>query len=108
MPPHPLCAAAPVRVRRPLSLRHKIAAIGIATLFACSIVAGSAAADASDESVKSQRVVRYRPSLVPPKVRQRPALLPQTRYTVRKQIESIEPISWLKRYGEVQVRKIKR
>lgn len=33
-----------------------------------------------------------------------PTLLPQTRYTVRKQIQSIEPISWLERYGEVQVK----
>ena len=34
--------------------------------------------------------------------------LPQTRYTVRKQIESIEPISWLERYGEVRIRERKR
>lgn len=36
----------------------------------------------------------------------RAPLLPQTRYTVRKQIESIEPISWLERYGEVEIREI--
>ncbi len=38
----------------------------------------------------------------------RAPLLPQTRYTVRKQIESIEPVSWLERYGKVQVRELDR
>ncbi|MDP6978799.1 MAG: hypothetical protein QF570_09395 [Myxococcota bacterium] len=38
----------------------------------------------------------------------RAPLLPQTRYTVRKQIESIEPVSWLERFGKVQVRELKR
>ena len=35
-------------------------------------------------------------------------LMPQSRFTVRKQIESIEPTSWLARYGKVRVRKMKR
>ena len=35
-------------------------------------------------------------------------LIPQSRFTVRKQIESIEPTSWLARYGQVRVRKMKR
>ena len=106
--PPPPRFAAPARPQLSLSLRRKIAAIGIASLFACSILAGSAAADASEESVKSKRVAQHRHSLVPLKPRHRPALLPQTRYTVRKQIESIEPVSWLERYGVVQVREIKR
>ena len=38
----------------------------------------------------------------------RTPLLPQTRYTVRKQIESIEPVSWLERYGKVQIRERER
>jgi hypothetical protein len=40
----------------------------------------------------------------PAKQQSDPTLLPQTRYTVRRQIQSIEPISWLERYGEVQVK----
>ena len=35
-------------------------------------------------------------------------LIPQSRFSVRKQIESIEPTSWLARYGKVRVRKMKR
>ena len=35
-------------------------------------------------------------------------LILQSRFTVRKQIESIEPTSWLARYGQVRVRKMKR
>ena len=103
--PPPPRFAAPARPQLSLSLRRKNAAFGIAILFACSILAGSAAADAS---VKSQQVPRYRHSLIPVKSRPRPSLLPQTRYTVRKQIESIEPVSWLERYGKVQVREIER
>ena len=37
-----------------------------------------------------------------------PPLLPRTRYTVRKQIESIEPTQWLKRFGKVRIRELKR
>ena len=35
-------------------------------------------------------------------------LIPQSRFTVRKQIESIEPTRWLARYGKVRVRKMTR
>ena len=46
---------------------------------------------------------------VVPSQRRVPApLIPQSRFTVRKQIESIEPTSWLARYGQVRVRKMKR
>jgi len=46
---------------------------------------------------------------VVPSPRRVPApLVPQSRFTVRKQIESIEPTSWLARYGQVRVRKMKR
>lgn len=42
------------------------------------------------------------------KQKARAPLLPQTRYTVQKQIESIEPVSWLERYGKVKIRSIER
>jgi hypothetical protein len=92
-----------------LSLGRRFAWIAIASLAGCLLL-GGAAADTGDglkaEPKKSTLVVRYRQSLVPTKARPRPALLPQTRYTVRKQIESIEPVSWLERFGKVQVREL--
>lgn len=54
-------------------------------------LAKSTARDAA-QSVRATRSVANAPRL------------PQTRYTVRKQIESIEPITWLERYGDVQIR----
>ncbi len=33
-------------------------------------------------------------------------LLPKTRYTVRRQIESIRPTDWLASYGHVEVREV--
>lgn len=105
MPPATPRPAAPELVRL---FRRLVSSIGISSLLACALLVGGAAAETPDRVVKSKPQARPARSLVPPRPRHRSSLLPQTRYTVRKQIESIEPISWLERYGEVQVRELKR
>ena len=104
MPP---CLPRPAPGRRRRSLGRLVCWIGVASLLVCSLLVGSAGAESPDRIAKSKPPVRSPDSLVPPSPRHRSSLLPQTRYTVRKQIESIEPISWLERYGKVQVRELK-
>ncbi len=81
---------------------HRVPAALLTVLLAC---AGLASAETS-LSNESARALSERARTA--KRMARAPLLPQTRYTVRKQIESIEPITWLERYGKVQIRELER
>ncbi len=108
-PPSPTSAVyarAPFLLAR---LRRTVAGALIAGLVVCTSFAASAEETGKPDKALRTRITPrvYRP-LLSAQTRRRPALLPQTRYTVQKQIESIEPTSWLERYGKVQVRRIQR
>lgn len=109
MPPSSPLLAAVVAMRIASSHHARcLVSISIVSLLACSVFALSAGAETPDTVTKTKSPARSSQSLVPPRAHRRTSLLLQTRYTVRKQIESIEPVSWLERYGEVRVRKIER
>ena len=67
---------------------------------------------ASAQSAQSDKVATTGELTVPPtspafstkNSPRKPPLRLQTRYTVRRQIESISPADWLARYGRVQIR----
>jgi hypothetical protein len=69
----------------------------------CSLLASPAGAK---DPAKNESAARSTPPVLAPKTPAPPPLRPQTRYTVRKQIESIEPVSWLERYGTVRIREL--
>ncbi len=96
MPPHPPTA-------RPRRTPARVAAL-VATL-ALLPIAGPVFADSAHPDAGATALFEHARAA---KRIARAPLLPQTRYTVRKQIESIEPVSWLERFGKVQIRELKR
>ncbi len=82
--------------------------LALVGILACASSATLASAGAQVETEPSRSAARTREPIVSAKSPAPSALRPQTRYTVRKQIESIEPISWLERYGEVRIRELRR
>jgi hypothetical protein len=104
-PPLPRLTA-PVRAPQFRMARIHTRATWIASLLMCCTLGTPATAGTENEVANSQEPGQYRTSPVAPALQQHPTRLLQTRYTVRKKIESIEPISWLEHYGEVHVREI--
>lgn len=107
MPPSPSIRAA---IRRACTIaprtRDGLVAAVLCLLMTC-LAALPASADTNAPSKPAVREAVMRTPLVTVKSPAPAPRLPQTRYTVRKQIESIEPISWLERYGKVRVRELK-
>mgnify|MGYP002808495643 CR=1 FL=1 len=108
MPPAPQNRCSALRRRTRASHRRSGlpgALLGVATLLSINTVATA-------ETSKSTRPqVQTATTALPVERGQRRETAPlilQSRFTVRKQIESIEPTSWLARYGQVRVRKMKR
>jgi len=85
-----------VRTTAKLSL----AALGLASLMVPSALANPEPARVTPTDLFERARVAKRSARAP--------LLPQTRHTVRQQIESIEPVSWLERYGKVRIREHQR
>jgi len=81
-------------------------------LAALIMLLAAPAFQASAQSAQSEKVATTGERAVPPtspefSAENRPSKPPlrlQTRYTVRRQIESISPADWLARYGRVQIR----
>lgn len=93
------CALVPGRLA--FSRTRRTLALALGSL----LIAASSAAEAPEATTsKPSPPTATAPALKPVP----PPLLPRTRYTVRKQIESIEPTQWLKRFGKVRIRELKR
>lgn len=105
-PPFPIQALR-VPLKEPLALTCRFTRIALAGGLLCSFIfiASLAGADSPAKSEPSQLAAA---PIVSIKNTSPSPLRPQTRYTVRTQIESIEPISWLERYGTVQIRELDR
>jgi hypothetical protein len=104
-PPPPIQAVKPV-LNRPLGRLHRFAKMSFLTSLAWSFFAASpglADEPAKAEPPRPENAAKISGKNLPPS-----PLPPQTRYTVRKQIESIEPIAWLERYGTVRIRELDR
>ena len=108
MPPSLPNLAAKPRPKNRARYTQRASIVGLLGAMIAFTFAGSALAD----SERSKEPVASLPAAQMPVIQaakaQPAARLPQTRYTVRKQIESIEPISWLESYGTVRVRDLKK
>jgi hypothetical protein len=106
-PPSP---SSPTRaaLKAPRAPLREFAWLVLVGILSCAWSAGLASAGAQVDTQPSRSAARVREPIVSAKSPAPSALRPQTRYTVRKQIESIEPIRWLERYGEVRIRKLRR
>lgn len=89
----------------PGRLRFRRSRGTLALVLGSLLIAASSAAETPEATPSKPSP----PAATAPKLKPVPApLLPQTRYTVRKHIESIEPTQWLERFGKVRVRELKR
>jgi len=102
----------PIRIQQaieppkaPLAKRRRIAGSLLVGALLCSLLASPASAK---DPAKNASAARAAAPIVAPKTPVTSPLRPQTRYTVRKQIESIRPTEWLASYGQVQVREVRR
>jgi len=107
MPPSSRIPATRAQLKKPrvLVVRRFIRIALVGGLLCCSS-ASSASAD-NPAGLKSTQPEATTPVVSPRSPTPSP-LRPQTRYTVRKQIESIEPVAWLERYGTVRIRDLHR
>ena len=95
--------------RRPRASHRRSGLLGALLSVAAMLSITTVATAETSTSPKPQVQTATTPLPVVRGQRRVPApLMPQSRFTVRKQIESIEPTSWLARYGKVRVRKMKR
>ncbi len=106
MPPPSPTQTIVERPTQPLALICRVVRIAGAGGLLCCLIASLASAD--DPTRSESPPPKAAPVLAPRSAAPPSPLRPQTRYTVRKQIESIEPVSWLERYGTVRIRDLSR
>jgi hypothetical protein len=104
-PPSPTRASKPQLIKPRAFVVGRFIRIALVGGLLCCSSATPAGADKPANSSSSQPETT---PVVSPKSPTPSPLPPQTRYTVRKQIESIEPVAWLESYGTVRIRDLDR